>query len=199
MVPFDPHPDWAGKTGWYCITAPAGTRGIRLVTVSETKLFAGKEEVLKKDGIYWLASPLERAAKIRFQICQERGYYGCNAVLEPVKFVLGKGKMQLPLHWEKEGLKFYSGGIRLSRTFELHKGRKIRLQIHESGCAVQVSVNGRKTHSLVAEPCECDLTEYITEGENKIELIYYNTMHNHMLTIPTNYNFEHSPDWRAEE
>lgn len=199
LVPFDPHPDWAGKTGWYCITAPAGTRGIRLVTVSETKLFAGKEEVLKKDGIYWLASPLERAAKIRFQICQERGYYGCNAVLEPVKFVLGKGKMQLPLHWEKEGLKFYSGGIRLSRTFELHKGRKIRLQIHESGCAVQVSVNGRKTHSLVAEPCECDLTEYITEGENKIELIYYNTMHNHMLTIPTNYNFEHSPDWRAEE
>lgn len=48
LVPFDPHPDWAGKTGWYCITAPAGTRGIRLVTVGETKLFAGKEEVLKK-------------------------------------------------------------------------------------------------------------------------------------------------------
>ena len=42
-----------------------------------------------------LARPLERAAKIRFQICQERGYYGCNAVLEPVKFGIGKGKMQL--------------------------------------------------------------------------------------------------------
>lgn len=56
----------------------------------------------------------------------------------------------------------------------------------------------KKALSLVADPYEGDITDFLQDGRNRIELVCYNTLYNHMLTIPTNYNYEKSPDWRLD-
>ena len=39
----------------------------------------------------------------------------------------------------------------------------------------------------VAPPWKLDITEYVKAGENRIEVLVYNTLANHYLTIPTRY------------
>ncbi len=112
--------------------------------------------------------------------------------------MLGKGILQLPLEREKEGLRFYSGGIRLCKDVDIIKKEHMKLCTGSLGSAVAVYINGKKALSLVADPYEGDITDFLQDGRNRIELVCYNTLYNHMLTIPTNYNYEKSPDWRLD-
>lgn len=121
IIPFDPHPDYAGKLCWYRFTAPPGMKGVRLSTVGDTHVYIDKEELKAENGVYFCREPYPGSAEVLVSIRQERGCYGCNAFLEPVSFVLGKGILQLPLEREKEGLRFYSGGIRLCKDVDIIK------------------------------------------------------------------------------
>lgn len=198
IIPFDPHPDYAGKLCWYRFTAPPGMKGVRLSTVGDTHVYIDKEELKAENGVYFCREPYPGSAEVLVSIRQERGCYGCNAFLEPVGFVLGKGILQLPLEREKEGLRFYSGGIRLCKDVDIIKKEHMKLCTGSLGSAVAVYINGKKALSLVADPYEGDITDFLQDGRNRIELVCYNTLYNHMLTIPTNYNYEKSPDWRLD-
>lgn len=194
----DPMPDLERKTCWLRFTSPPGMRGIRLLSHGDTRVFVGEKELEYKDGVYWSDKVFANSETVYVKICQEKGFYGCNAILEPVRFVLERGRVKLPLDWEREGLKFYSGGIRLIRKYYVQNTECVKLCVPGIASAVHVKVNGVDACSLVAEPYEGDLSRYLSKGENTIELFCYNTMHNHMLTVPTNFNFDKSPDWRQE-
>ena len=51
----------------------------------------------------------------------------------------------------------------------------------------EVHVNGKKAGIRVAPPWTVDITDCVKAGENRIEILVYNTLANHYLTIPTNY------------
>ena len=54
-------------------------------------------------------------------------------------------------------------------------------------CAARVWVNGRCAGTLVAPPYELDLTPFLIQGDNRIEVLVHNTLSNHMRTVPTNF------------
>jgi hypothetical protein len=51
-----------------------------------------------------------------------------------------------------------------------------------------VAVNGKAAATLLTPPYRVEITPYLQDGQNEIELRAFNTMHNHMKTIPTNFN-----------
>lgn len=193
ILPFDPYPEWEGKNCWYRFRTPPGAKSMRLLTAGETECFFGGETLNGTEGLYLLPDNEGEAGEVIVKIKQQRGFYGCAAILAPVSFETGKGKIKVPIDQEKNGLQFYSGGLRLAKTVVLEDLGKIRLRAEFKGCASKVVVNGKEAGEILAAPYTCDISDYVTPGENEIEVILYNSMHNHMKTIPTNFNFDKSP------
>jgi len=61
------------------------------------------------------------------------------------------------------------------------------LDLGEVVATAEVRVNGRQAGIRVAPPWKLDITEYVKAGENRVEILVYNTLANHYLTIPTRY------------
>ena len=58
-------------------------------------------------------------------------------------------------------------------------------------CATaEIRVNGRAAGFLVTPPWKVDISEQVTSGENRLEILVYNTLANHYSTIPTRYGGE---------
>jgi hypothetical protein len=51
----------------------------------------------------------------------------------------------------------------------------------------EIHVNDSVAGILVTAPWKVNITNWIRKGENKIEILVYNTLANHYLTIPTKY------------
>jgi hypothetical protein len=51
----------------------------------------------------------------------------------------------------------------------------------------EVRVNGKLSGIRVAPPWTVDVSRQLRAGENRIEVLVYNTLANHYLTIPTRY------------
>ena len=51
----------------------------------------------------------------------------------------------------------------------------------------EVRVNGQLAGIRVAPPWRVDISKQVKPGENRIEVLVYNTLANHYLTIPTRY------------
>lgn len=54
----------------------------------------------------------------------------------------------------------------------------------------EVHVNGRSAGIRVAPPWRVDISKYVKPGDNRIEVLVYNTLANHYFTIPTRYRGE---------
>jgi hypothetical protein len=61
------------------------------------------------------------------------------------------------------------------------------LDLGEVVATAEVHINGHKAGVLVSPPWKVDITEFVKEGDNKIEVLVYNTLANHYLTIPSLY------------
>ena len=51
----------------------------------------------------------------------------------------------------------------------------------------EVRVNGQLAGIRVAPPWRVDISKQVRAGENRIEVLVFNTLANHYLTIPTRY------------
>lgn len=193
LFPFDPWPSRAGKVCTYRFWAPPGAVSMKMVTVGKTEAFVDGEKLEAYDNIYLFPDGDGFAREVTVTIVQERGFYACEAFSEPVTFETGKGKLQLPVDLKKNGLFYYSGGLRLKKKMELRAAGTTQLQIGFLNCTAKVFVNGEEAGVIIADPYTCEITPYIRDGENEVEVLLHNTLHNHMKTIPTNFNFEKSP------
>jgi hypothetical protein len=81
----------------------------------------------------------------------------------------------------KEGYPFYSGEISLIKRFSVEKrdGEKIILRIKglEASLAI-LKINGREVNKIINRYSETDATEYLTSGENVIELLLVSSLRN---------------------
>ncbi|HQN01358.1 MAG TPA: hypothetical protein PLL36_09800, partial [Candidatus Hydrogenedentes bacterium] len=58
-------------------------------------------------------------------------------------------------------------------------------------CATaEIRVNVEVEGYLVTPPWKIDISEQVTSGENRLEILVYNTLANHYSTIPTQYGGE---------
>lgn len=116
---------------------------------------------------------------------------GGAAIPEPIVFECGKGEIGLGNLFENEALKNYSGGMWYRKTINLAKeqaaSQKVLLDLGRVLASAEVHVNGKPVGTRLLSPWIFDLTGKLKPGENRIEVLVYNTLGNHFLTTPSQY------------
>lgn len=98
--------------------------------------------------------------------------------------------------WEQEGrLRYYSGTGCYSRKFrfDFQVAGKIFLKFEHIGETAEIHMNGRLAGVIFKHPYEIDITEFLQEGENRIEITTANLLINRMI------NPEYPEVWEKEK
>ncbi len=129
-------------------------------------------------------------AAVALRIEQNRGYYGGAAMPEPIALECDSGLMPEG-DWSRSSvLENYSGGAWYRKTVRLSSEQiqwNVLLDMGEIIATAEVHINGRLAGIRVTPPWKVDISEYVKPGENRVEILVYNTLANHYLTIPTRY------------
>jgi len=130
------------------------------------------------------------AAEVAIYVDYGRGYSGGSALPEPIAIKCGKGVIELG-DWSEMGvMKNYSGGVLYRKSITLTKEQienEVVLDLGDVVATAEVHVNGKLAGEKVAPPWKVDISEFVRPGENEVEILVYNTLSNHYLTIPTWY------------
>jgi hypothetical protein len=216
-IPFDVRADELEPAGWYRFTAPPGLKGMTIRTTGipevwvdgiQMKVDAGSEGATGEFRCSW-KEPFRKPAEVAMRISQARGDYGGSALPEPVLLDCGEGEIALGDWSIGSVLENYSGGIAYSNTFKVERGwlkeegervkekgerrkvegegRKVEVDLGEVVATAEVKINGKSAGILVCPPWKLDITGYVKSGNNHIEVVVYNTLANHYLTVPTRY------------
>lgn len=79
---------------------------------------------------------------------------------------------------EQQGFAFFAGRMTVEKTFEL-KDTNYKLNLAMKGLnAVKVKVNGIDADTIIWNRCELNISEYLKEGANTIELTLVNNLRN---------------------
>ena len=118
----------------------------------------------------------------------DRGYPGPAFFTSPAKLSCSGGRMPEG-DWTAEGaLGFYSGGIRYGKDMDINvSGSPIVLDLGEVDATCEVSVNGQFVKALISSPYKLDISDYVHEGTNRVEVLVYSSLANHYQTIPSPY------------
>ncbi len=94
-------------------------------------------------------------------------------------FVIEKPAETVQLHrLDLQGFPFFSGKLTLTKKIVSDGGRH-KLVFNKRGVnAIHVKVNGKDVKTLICTPFELDISEYLKEGENEIELSVVNNLRN---------------------
>ena len=200
IVPFDAKPQEEHPSGWYRFVSPPGLRKMTLFAHGTVKAWADGASMkvtpgpVRPDGameytvVAAQVSPL--AVKVALCIEQERGCYGGAALPEPVLLDCGPGQMPMG-DWSKMGaLADYSGGIWYRKTITLTREQthgRVLLDLGRVVATAEVRLNGKSAGILITPPWTMDVSRLIKPGDNRIEILVYNTLANHYGTIPTRY------------
>lgn len=200
VIPLDTRPQDTAPAGWYRFNAAPGLRSMTITTSGKLSAWADGTPLAitepkplangAREYTVRLAKPAEDLVPVALRIEQERGCYGGAAIQEPVKLDCGPGKMPLG-DWAKTGaLECYSGGAWYRKTVTLAPEQtqgRVMLNLGSVAASAEIRVNGKSAGIRVAPPWAVDISALVKSGENRIEVLVYNTLANHYLTIPTLY------------
>ena len=195
----------------YRFAAPAGLDGLTL-TLADAVTSTPKVFVDGKEYPVTSTEPVE--LKTRRWVCSGIGavkpstvvvilpdcpVQGGDAFAEPVVFSTKPGEIDALVDWSEDGtgLQYYSGGAVYGKTITVTKEqaqKKAVLSLGDLCATAEVRINGKSVGVLVCQPWELDVTGFLTEGENRIEIEVYSTLANHYRSIPTNY---HGPTYKS--
>jgi hypothetical protein len=200
ILQFDMLPEDKQPVGWYRFTSSPGLRGMTITARGKVQTWAdGKEmsvKLVERDvngsQVYIATSqqPQPDPVVVAMRIEQERGCYGGAALPEPILLDCVPGSIE-PGDWsEIDGLASYSGGAWYRITVELSSEQangRIMLNLGLVVSTAEIHVNGQLAGIKVAPPWKVDISKLVRQGKNRIEVLVYNTLANHYLTIPTRY------------
>jgi hypothetical protein len=129
-------------------------------------------------------------SEVAVKVEQTKGNYGGAAFAEPVLVNCTKGLTTTGDWSEGSILENYSGGAFYRKKITLKKeeaASKVILDLGNVVATAEVRINDSEAVIIVTPPWRIDITRYVKPGENKIEVLVYNTLANHYLTIPTRY------------
>jgi hypothetical protein len=190
VIRFDVHAG-ARPAEWFRFIAPPGFRAMSVTTKGNVEAWVdGQEMRAGGSGRFEAIDPLSRAALVALRVLPETGSSGGAAVPEPIRLECGPGIATLG-DWSKTGaLECYSGGAWYRKTVTLTPEQAksaVTLDLGKLTATAEVRVNGATAGIRVAPPWRVDISKQVKAGENRIEVLVYNTLANHYLTIPTRY------------
>lgn len=200
ILPFDPFPGSSTQAGWYRFTSPPGLRAMTIAARGTVQAWADGQACAVVAGaksasgavsqVVTLPKPAAAPVKIALRIGHDRGFAGGAAIAEPIALDCGAGLIALGDWSAIDGLRAYSGGARYGRTFDLDAdpaSSRITLDLGKVVSSAEVLINGKSAGVRVAPPWVFDLSSGVRRGSNRVEVLVYNTLANHYLTIPTRY------------
>jgi len=200
MLKFDSLPQNSEPVGRYRFTSPPGFRSMVVTSYGEIQAWAdGKlmeTELLatsldgEREYSVRVSNMVPEPVVVAIRVKQERGYYGGAALSEPILLNCVTGKTELGDWSQNDSLASYSGGAWYRRTFELPQEQaqdQVMLNLGAVAATAEIHVNGKLAGIRVAPPWKLDISEYVKPGENRLEILVYNTLANHYMTIPTKY------------
>jgi sugar lactone lactonase YvrE len=193
VIRFDMHAG-AKPAEWFRFTAPPGLRAMAAAAKGSVEAWAdGKPMRAAGKGRYEPASPLSRPAVVAIRAVPQTGFAGAAVFPEPIKLECGPGVATLG-DWSKAGaLECYSGGAWYRKTVTLTPEQargEVALDLGKVVATAEVRVNGQLAGIRVAPPWRVDISKQVKPGENRVEVLVFNTLANHYLTIPTRYRGE---------
>lgn len=200
VLRYDVCPANAKPVGWYRFVSAPGLRAMTVTCHGVPQGWADgrplrveRQQELASGAIQYrlsLDEPVPGVVHVALRIEQERGFYGGAALPEPIQLECGAGLMAAGDWSQGSALECYSGGAWYRKTVTLTADRtqgRVLLNLGDVVATAEVWVNGSKTGVRVAPPWAVDISDVVKVGENHIEILVYNTLANHYLTIPTRY------------
>lgn len=190
---FDPHAG-TGPAEWFRFTAPPGLTSLRVTSKGRVTAWANGQAMRESGpGQFEPATALPRVASISLRVVPETGASGGAIFPEPIRLSCRAGLAPTG-DWSQWGaLECYSGGAWYRRNLTLtaeQAAGSLTLDLGKVVATAEVRVNGESVGIRVAPPWQVDLTGRVRAGENRLEVLAYNTLANHSVTIPTRYRGE---------
>jgi hypothetical protein len=184
----------AGPAEWFRFVAPPGLRAISVIAKGAVEAWADGQPMRGAGpGRFEAARTLPHTSLVALRVVPERGFGGVAVFPEPVRLECGPGVIS-PGDWSQTGaLECYSGGAWYRRTVTLkpeHLPGSLTLDLGKVVATAEVQVNGQLAGVRVAPPWRVDIAKHVRPGENRVEVLVFNTLANHYLTIPTRYRGE---------
>ena len=203
ILPFDCSPVSHAKSGLYTFESAPGLQSFTFACYGKVMLWvdekATEPEVIKKstDGLTFYKVTVKetkpQSSQVVVKIDYKPGYTAGAAITQYFKQQCGKGLITLG-DWSKiDGLKSYSGGAWYRKTISIdaeNLKNKLVIDLGDVVSSAQLLVNGKSAGIRLSPPFKFDITKLAKSGENKIEVLVYNTAANNYTTIPTRYRGE---------
>lgn len=205
VLKFDTRPGEKQPVGWYRFVSPPGLKGLTITARGRVAAWVdGKEVRPKNDQAEYagdatenavtyraeIERPAARPVQVAVRIEQARGCYGGATLPEPILLDCGVGRISLG-DWSKvDGLASYSGGAWYRKTVALtmeQAAGRVMIDLGSVAASAEVRVNGKPAGVRVSPPWTVDISGIVRSGENKVEVLVYNTLANHYSTVPTMY------------
>ncbi|NUQ65268.1 MAG: hypothetical protein HUU20_22605 [Pirellulales bacterium] len=193
VIPFDVHAG-ARPAELFRFTAPPGFRAMTVTAKGNVEAWAdGQPMRATGGGRFEAATSFPRAAVVALRVVPQTGVSGAAVFPDPIRLECGRG-LTTPGDWSKTGaLECYSGGAWYRKTVTLTSEQargEVSLDLGKVVATAEVRVNDQIAGIRVAPPWRVDISKQIKPGENRIEVLVFNTLANHYLTLPTRYRGE---------
>ena len=206
VLAYNCFPQSVASFGWYRFVSPPGARTMYIVAKAKpavwisgvevpSELTQGQNERLADKNLQvWkvnIPASIIKSTTVAVKVEQLPGFYSGAALPEHITFDCGKGEISLGDLDKNESLRTYSGGMwyRKSLTVNAQQSaaKNIILDLGDVVASANVYVNGQLIGQKATSPWTFDLTGKLKAGENRIEILVYNTLGNHYLNTPSQY------------
>ena len=188
------------SSGLFAFESAPGLKSFAFAAYGNVKLWAdGIEQKIitgekHADGLTTynvnLTNPKPASTQIVFKVDYQLGYRGMAAIPKYIIQNCGTGSIELGDWSEIDGLKAYSGGALYRKTISISPDdlkNQLEIDLGDLVSSAELFVNGKSAGIRLSPPWKFDITPFAKSGENKVEVMIYNTLANNYTTIPTRY------------
>jgi hypothetical protein len=189
---------------WFTVTPETDLSSLRLVVERPAlyRVSVNGRNLEPDQDAWWLDRAFgvfEIGSAARFgrnKIALRASPFTINTELEPV-YLLGNFFLETQNHgfklvpngrfhlggWAEQGMPFYAGGMSYSRAVNIGsldpENERFWVKLGTwQGAVVEVKVGDRTAGFIAFEPFELDVTNLLSEGQNKVSVIVYGTLKN---------------------